>query len=99
HRDHRDGEDSPRVDGSQPRGGVTLADGARQEVRAASVVTPESDPAGGGGAAAPVSASPLTILGARPLLARCARCAAAMPPDPVGQLERSRARPPSWRPV
>src|SRR2546428_1496335 len=36
-----------------------------------------------------------TLLGARPLLARCARCAAPMPPDPVGQLERSRARPPS----
>src|SRR5439155_12780905 len=34
------------------------------------------------------------ILGARPLLARGARCAAPMPPDPVGQLERSRARPP-----
>src|SRR5439155_26327016 len=41
-------------------------------------------------------------LGARPLLARSARSAAPMPPDPVGQLERSRARPPpklSWGPV
>src|SRR5437870_4867605 len=37
----------------------------------------------------------LTLLGARPLLARCARCAAPMPPDPVGLHERSRARPPS----
>src|SRR5207245_8973449 len=55
---HGDGEDSPRVDGSQPRGGVNLADGARQAVRATSVVTPQHDPAGGGGAAAPVSASP-----------------------------------------
>src|SRR5437867_6101877 len=35
------------------------------------------------------------MLGARPLLARCARCAAPMPPDPVGQNERFRARPPT----
>src|SRR5205814_9433271 len=37
---------------------------------------------------------PPTHLGARPLLARCARSAPPLPPDPVGQLERSRARPP-----
>src|SRR2546426_1350426 len=37
----------------------------------------------------------LTLLGARPVLAPCGRCALPMPPDPVGQLERSRARPPS----
>src|SRR5881296_3658569 len=36
----------------------------------------------------------LTLLGARPVLGRCAPCALPMPPDPVGQLERSRARPP-----
>src|SRR5207245_1297901 len=36
----------------------------------------------------------LTLLGARALLARSARCAASMPPDPVGRRERSRARPP-----
>src|SRR5436309_3172970 len=35
------------------------------------------------------------ILGARPLLGRCAPCAAPMPPDPVGRHERSRARPPT----
>src|SRR5204863_6680670 len=35
-----------------------------------------------------------TLPGARPVLARCARSAPPMPPDPVGQLERSRARPP-----
>src|SRR5207249_48914 len=83
----------PRVDGSQPRGGVTLADGARQEVRAASVVTPESDPAGGGGAAAPVSASPLTILGARPVLARAPHALRASdapsPRRPARALSRS----------
>jgi len=39
-----------------------------------------------------------TILGARPVLARCARSAPPMPPDPVGQLERSRARPPPHDP-
>src|SRR5438132_11312656 len=72
HRDHGDGEDSPRVDGSQPRGGVTLADGARQAVRATSVVTPEYDPAGGGGAAAPVSAFSSELSGARPVLGRSA---------------------------
>src|SRR5438445_11888887 len=33
-------------------------------------------------------------LGARPVLGRCAPCALPMPPDPVGLLERSRARPP-----
>src|SRR2546428_1026448 len=37
----------------------------------------------------------LMLLGARPVLAPCGRCALPMPPDPVGQLERSRARPPS----
>src|SRR5213596_3616334 len=37
----------------------------------------------------------LTLLGARPVLGRCAPCALPMPPDPVGQRERSRARPPS----
>src|SRR5207247_2963319 len=31
--------------------------------------------------------------GARPVLGRFAPCALPMPPDPVGQLERSRARP------
>src|SRR2546425_2423093 len=36
----------------------------------------------------------LTLLGARPVLAPCGRCALTWPPDPVGQLERSRARPP-----
>src|SRR5439155_13905840 len=42
------------------------------------------------------SASRTALPGARPLLARDARCAAApMPPDPVGQPERSRARPPA----
>src|SRR5213595_1895991 len=35
-----------------------------------------------------------------PVLARYARCALPMPPDPVGRLERSRARPPAGaRPV
>src|SRR5438876_4916731 len=33
--------------------------------------------------------------GARPVLGRFAPCALPMPPDPVGRLERSRARPPS----
>src|SRR5207244_380234 len=37
-------------------------------------------------------------LGARPVLARYARCALPMPPDPVGRLERSRARPPAGGP-
>src|SRR2546426_11405545 len=37
----------------------------------------------------------LVLLGARPLLARCARSAAPMLPDPVGLHEGSRARPPS----
>jgi len=38
-------------------------------------------------------------LGARPVLGRSAPCALPMPPDPVGQLERSRARPPHiWGP-
>src|SRR2546425_4244520 len=37
----------------------------------------------------------LMLLGARPVLAPCGRCALTWPPDPVGQLERSRARPPS----
>jgi len=36
-----------------------------------------------------------TILGARPVLGRSAPCALPMPPDPVGQNERFRARPPS----
>src|SRR5205823_1615199 len=40
---------------------------------------------------------PLRSSRGRPLLARCARCAAPMPPDPVGRLERSRARPPPLR--
>src|SRR5436309_8629373 len=40
----------------------------------------------------------LTLPGARPLLARCARCAAPMPPDPVGHHERFRARPPPTLP-
>src|SRR5439155_24908013 len=40
----------------------------------------------------------LTLPGARPLLARCARCAAPMPPDPVGHHERFRARPPPLSP-
>src|SRR5439155_11707384 len=37
----------------------------------------------------------LPRLGARAPLAPCGRCAAPMPPDPVGQRERSRARPPT----
>src|SRR5439155_20023952 len=42
------------------------------------------------------------MLGARPLLARCARCAAPMPPAPAGPHERLRATPPTMlgaRPV
>src|SRR5438128_11732160 len=38
----------------------------------------------------PVPPSALTILGARPLLARSARCAAPMPPDPVAARWRGR---------
>jgi len=34
------------------------------------------------------------MLGARPVLGRFAACALPIPPDPVGRLERSRARPP-----
>src|SRR5205809_156592 len=42
-----------------------------------------------------VSPTALTNLGARPVLARLPpRFALPMPPDPVGQLERSRSRPP-----
>src|SRR5439155_6444517 len=37
----------------------------------------------------------LPRLGARALLAPCGRCAAPMPPDPVGRRERPRARPPT----
>src|SRR5207253_8760745 len=42
-----------------------------------------------------------THVGARPVLAPCGRCAPPMPPDPVGQLDRSRGRPPLliWGPV
>src|SRR6266550_2757839 len=36
-----------------------------------------------------------TVPGARPVLGRSAACALPMPPDPVGLLDRSRARPPS----
>src|SRR5438445_9821856 len=39
-----------------------------------------------------------TLPGARPGLGRSAPCALPMPPDPVGRLERSRARPPPSTP-